>query len=190
MTWMTEDGLHEGWAAARFADGAISGSTGPDGYRVSYSADGAEAWELDEWRPDDAVVGWIGACTCGWRGQPWTRVADRAEEDLAARRAFGDYVTEDGRVLFDADRDVVADAVHAEWKQHIYPELLLAEVAALAQEHAEAGRRLAEAVGRARAVELSWSDIGTAAGITRQSAWERWRHVPVPAAPNREGAAA
>jgi hypothetical protein len=190
MTWMTEDGTHEGWVAARFADGAISGGVGPAGYRVSYDADGAEAWQREEWRPDAAVVGWMGACTCGWRAEPWARVAAQAEEDLAARRAFGDYLAEDGRVLFDVDHAAIADAVHGEWKRHIEPDVVLAEVAALAGEHAEVGRRLADAVGRARAVGASWTDIGAAAGITRQSAHERWRHVPVPAAPDREGAPA
>jgi hypothetical protein len=182
VTWQTEDGGHEGWVAARFADGAISGSTGPAGYRISYLADGTEVGDRDEWRADDAVVGWVGACTCGWRSRPWDRVATRTDEDVTARRAFGDYVTPDGRMLFDEDRDVVTDAVHAEWRTHVQPHQALADVAALAREHAEVGHQLADAVGRARAVGASWTDIGAAAGITRQSAHERWRNVPVPAA--------
>jgi hypothetical protein len=32
-------------------------------------------------------------------------------------------------------------------------------------------------VKQARAAGLSWTDISTALGVTRQSAWERWREV-------------
>lgn len=35
-------------------------------------------------------------------------------------------------------------------------------------------RRLTEAVLLARAAGISWEDIGSAAGVTRQAAWQRW----------------
>lgn len=38
----------------------------------------------------------------------------------------------------------------------------------------EVDRAIAHAVSGMRARGVSWSDIGTAAGISRQSAWERW----------------
>jgi biotin operon repressor len=46
----------------------------------------------------------------------------------------------------------------------------------------EAQRRLEKYVRRARAAGASWQAIGTALGITRQSAWERFRHLPADAA--------
>ena len=27
--------------------------------------------EVEEWRPDAEVVGWIAGCTCGWRAASW-----------------------------------------------------------------------------------------------------------------------
>lgn len=176
MSWSTEDGKHEMWIAARFADGAVSGGSGPNGYQVAYAADGTELHGRQEYRPDTAAVGWIGVCTCGWRSQPWTRVADRTEEDLSARRAFGDYLLE-GRVLFDDNRAEVEQAIHAEWKRHIKPDQLLADIAELTARRREIDDRLAAKVAKARQVKIPWEDIGRAAGITRQSAWERWREV-------------
>ncbi len=41
----------------------------------------------------------------------------------------------------------------------------------------EAQRRLEEYVRRARAAGASWQAVGAAIGITRQSAWERFRHL-------------
>jgi hypothetical protein len=190
VTWSTEDGKHEGWVAALFADGAIHGSSRFDGFQASYAADGSEMFFPEDWRPHTAVVGWVGACTCGWRSQPWTRASVRAGEDLAARRAFGDYVWVDGEavtdfdpatvsgpVLFDVDHKVVAEAVHAEWKRHIEPALLLGEIAELTARRREVDERLAVAVAQARKAKTPWEDIGRAAGITRQSAHERWARI-------------
>ncbi len=44
----------------------------------------------------------------------------------------------------------------------------------------EAQRRLEEYVRRARAAGASWQAVGAALGITRQSAWERFRRVYAP----------
>lgn len=174
MSWSTEDGAHEMWIAARFADGAISGGYSNAGYRIMYAADGTDVYAREENRPDTASVGWIGVCTCGWRSTPWTRVSDRAQEDLAARRAFGDYLYE-GQVMFDQNRAEVEQVIHAAWKRHIEPERLLTEIAELTGRRREIDQRLATTVAQARKANTPWEDIGRAAGITRQSAWERWR---------------
>ena len=187
MGFATEDGKHEGWVAALFADGAISGTSSAQGFQASYAADGGEMFYLDDWRPHSAVIGWVGACTCGWRSVPWTRVGTSTEEDLAARRAYGDFVWIDremvtdfdpaappGPVWFDVDHNAIGEITHAEWKQHIEPDLLLAEIANLTAQRQEVDERLAATVARARAVSLTWEDIGRAAGVTRQSAHERW----------------
>jgi hypothetical protein len=191
MSFMTEDGKHEGWVAALFHD-ALSVGSGPEGFLVKvnmYPADRAADGDVepDDWRSHEAAIGWIGACTCGWRSAPWTRAAKPTDEDLAARRAFGDFVWIDGAavtdfdpanppgpVLFDIDHRAIGEITHAEWKQHIEPDRLLAQIADLTAQRHELDERLAKAVAQARAVNATWEDIGRAAGITRQSAHERW----------------
>jgi biotin operon repressor len=42
----------------------------------------------------------------------------------------------------------------------------------------EARHRVDEYVRHARAAGASWQQVGSALGITRQSAWERFRHLP------------
>ncbi|MFI0349924.1 hypothetical protein [Actinomadura sp. 9N407] len=123
------------------------------------------------------AIGWRGHCACGWRGQLWERVTDPAEHDLTARRIHdptlidGDLV--DGQRWGDAPTEV-EQAVHREWHDHVRPlealELVRAEHAAVA----EAQRRLDDAVRAAREAGSSWTEIGKAAWMTRQSAHERW----------------
>lgn len=48
------------------------------------------------------------------------------------------------------------------------------DVGTAAVAYRDAGDQLDAAVGRARAAGASWTDVGKAAGITRQSARERW----------------
>lgn len=188
MGWTTDDGKHEGWAAPTFTDGALGSGWGAppaerlgreltaEDYGVLVAWIGQRELEYDEWqyRPEAEVTGWVAACGCGWRGTPWTRVADPAEQNVADRRAYS------GGGDFDQAPREVEDACHAEWHEHVRPHQVLADIVGLADAHAEIGRRLADAVGRARAVGASWADIGAAAGMTRQSAHERWRNVPIP----------
>lgn len=42
MTRSTEDGKHEGWVAARFADGALSAGRSGQGLQIGYAGDGTE----------------------------------------------------------------------------------------------------------------------------------------------------
>ncbi|MEU8347859.1 hypothetical protein AB0C74_39695 [Spirillospora sp. NPDC048832] len=181
MSWQTDDGAHEGWAPAVWADGWISvGSgvggalvlpVGPDGRTVH---DGPDTFR-DGWTAD----GWRGHCTCGWRGQMWERVSDPAEHDVTARRIYdGDPVLIDGKPV-DVQRwgtapAEVEEAVYAEWDAHVRPLGALDVVRAEANAVAEAQIRLADAVQAARAEGSSWAEIGRAAGMTRQSAHERW----------------
>ena len=170
MTWTAEDGQHEGWVAAFFLDGAISVGSGREGLAVSAGG----GVEVDEWRPAENAIGWIGACNCGWRSVPWVRVTEETEQDLAEHRAFGDILYE-GQMVFDECPSEVEQAVHGEWKRHIEPDLLLGEIAELTACRREVDERLAAAVAQARRLKVAWEDIGRAAGgITRQSAWERW----------------
>jgi hypothetical protein len=172
MTWTTEDGKHEAWVAAVFRDGAISVGSGPEGLAVH--AGGAAKIEIDEWRPAENAIGWIGACSCGWRSTPWVRATDETEQDLAEHRAFGDVLYE-GQMVFDECPREVEQGVHVEWKRHIEPDLLLGEISELTARRREVDEHLAATVAKARRLKVAWEDIGRAAGgITRQSAWERW----------------
>lgn len=183
MTWQTDDGKHEGWVAPTFADGGLGSgwgvaATGEGTAGVLVARIGDRELDSDDWqyRPEAEVTGWVMACDCGWRGQPWTRATSLADQDLAARRAYSP-----GDNYGDGPREI-EDACHTEWLAHIRPHQVLAEISTLTAEHADVDQRLADAVGRARAVGVSWTDIGAAAGITRQSAHERWRHVQPAAA--------
>jgi hypothetical protein len=171
MTWTTEDGKHEAWVAAFFGDGAISVGSGPEGLAVH--AGGAAPIAIDEHRPAENAIGWVGACSCGWRSTPWVRVADLDDQDLTRHRAYGDYLYE-GQLVFDESPREIEQAVHAEWQQHLEPALLLAEIADLTTQRRALDDRLAATVARARRAKLAWEDIGRAAGVTRQSAHEKW----------------
>jgi hypothetical protein len=173
VSWLSEDGQHEGYVARVFADGALGAGVAPEGVIVSELGDvvlGREDWEH---RPAGEVVGFVAACECGWRGLPWTRVTSPDRFDLTARRV--DASDED--VLYPDGTTTIERLARLEWDKHTAPDEALVEVTVLAAEQAAVGRRLDAAVARARAAGASWDRIGTAAGITRQSAHERWRHV-------------
>jgi hypothetical protein len=124
--------------------------------------------------PDAEVIGWRGACTCGWRGLMWTRIGSAAEEDLARRRA---YIPSFG---FSFPSATVEEAIEGEWRAHAAPVMLVAAVGLAAGEYARAGERLTAAVAEARAAGSTWAEIGAAVGITRQAAQERWKNARYP----------
>jgi hypothetical protein len=101
----------------------------------------------------------------------WARVPSASLEDLARHRVFAP----DSDVDAD-DRPEVAEAARAVWQRdHLDPLDVEAEIRAAADARREADARLDVAVARARRLGRSWADIGAAAGMTRQSANERWR---------------
>ena len=76
----------------------------------------------------------------------------------------------------------VEDRLRDEWEQHVYAHHPLARVAALTRrsDHLagllrELADELGTAVRHARAQGASWTDVGGAAGTTKQAAWERWK---------------
>lgn len=168
MSYQTDDGLHEGSEAAEFPDGRFSVGPGSGGALVRFLRPeldtDAEPGVLD----GRTAIGWRGVCTCGWRGPLWERVADPVGHDLSARKVFDP----DPSVYGDPPPGI-EDVIHQEWRGHL-PSPSLADVGAAAEEARKAEVRLNEAVQRARADGSSWADIGAAAGITRQSAHERW----------------
>jgi hypothetical protein len=168
MSYQGDDGLHEGWEAAEFPDGRFSVRTGNGGVlgrwlRPELDTD-AEPGVLD----GRTAIGWRGVCECGWRGPLWERATDPMEHDLAARKVFDPVPSQWADVPAGID-----DRIYQEWRGHLPPPALT-DIRAAAEDVRKAETRLDEAVARARADGSSWADIGEAAGITRQSAHERW----------------
>ena len=172
MGWTSNDYNHEGYVAAIAPDGRLSsGSTGAGmfvhGITGNYPPAG-EFYPDEEIVPNDLIMSWRGACTCGWQGEPWQRVLTAADADLATRKEYvpvGEFADVSGEV---------EEAVREEWLVHIAPSEAILGVEAAAREHRQAGHRLDKTVAAAKAAGASWTDIGRAAGISRQAAHERW----------------
>lgn len=171
MGWVSNDNEHEGWAAAVAPDGRLSSSSSGAGMLVEGTTGRYKPDKIlpgHEVVPDSEIIGWRGACSCGWRGEMWERVTSPAAADLTHRR---DYVPP--HEFADASSKV-EDAIHDEWKAHIAPSEAVLGVEAAAREYHQAGHRLDKTVAAAKAAGASWADIGRAVGISRQSAHERW----------------
>ncbi|NHW48608.1 hypothetical protein HAV21_17180 [Paenarthrobacter sp. MSM-2-10-13] len=172
MGWTSNDYNHEGWVAFVAPDGRLSGSS--TGAGVLFHGITGEYPHAGEFNPDeeivpnDLIMSWRGACTCGWQGELWQRVPTAADADLATRKEYvpsGEFADVSGEV---------EEAVREEWLVHIAPSEAILGVEAAAKEHRQAGLRLDKTVAAAKAAGASWTDIGRAAGISRQAAHERW----------------
>ncbi|MET3370656.1 UNVERIFIED_CONTAM: hypothetical protein ABIE34_003933 [Jeotgalibacillus campisalis] len=172
MGWTSNDYQHEGYVAEIAPDGRLSGSSTSAGILfhgiTGHYQPAGESDPNDEIVPHDLIMSWRGACTCGWQGELWQRVLTPEEADIATRKEYvplGDaaYVSME-----------VEDAVQDEWMIHIAPSEAILGVEAAAKEHRQAGHRLDKTVAAAKAAGASWTDIGRAAGISRQAAHERW----------------
>jgi hypothetical protein len=171
MSWDLDGGGHEGWAAPVLGDGREAhGSSGHGQFARGITG----KYPVDPYMPeveivpDNHVVGWRGVCECGWRGQTWTRVFDKELEDLGLLRSFvasGDYADASG---------AVEEAIHGEWENHVSPLLALREIKLARQASLVAEQKLTAAVLAARRVQATWADIGSAAGMSRQAAHQRW----------------
>lgn len=170
MGRQTDDGKHEGYVAHWFADDRWSSTWSSGGYLISDRADGSML-PIEEWipRPPAEVIGWRPMCGCGWRGSFWTRVDSPAEEDISRQRGYGSE--------FGDPSGELEDAAMREWERHIAPSQAAYPVELAAREFYDAQDRLNDAVRQARAGGASWTDIGDAAGMSRQSAHQRWSKV-------------
>ena len=192
MTWITGDGDHEGWAAAEFPDGRVSTAEAADGLIVQTPEEAVSAASLAGAAASLAradvingrnAVGWLGLCSCGWRGPLWRRVPSASAADPARRLVYWASPT-----TWAKPADSTSDAIRQEWKDHL-PSPAIAGVRAAAAADRKAGADLDDAVARARLDGESWAAIGDAAGMTRQAAHERWgkRQPAGPAATAQEG---
>lgn len=174
MGWITDDGDHEGWAAAEFPDGRVStGASSAAGVLIRTPEDAISMASIASAETADGrtAIGWRGMCTCGWRGPLWRRVPT---EDAAALAR---------RLVYWAEPDIWAEppgalpeAIRDEWNAHL-PSPALVGVKAAAAAARQADGDLDEAVRRARLDGATWAAIGDAAGMTRQSANERWKRL-------------
>lgn len=138
---------------------------GHEGYPATVLDDGTETSVHTE-TIQNRVTGWRAACECGWRGtQFWPRAAFRDWTSSIAPDEVAGFATGHG--------------AYGEWFEHLHAALPGLAVHDAAQELAAARETLDQAVATARASGASWTLIGKAAGITRQSAHERWGgHTP------------
>lgn len=137
-------------------------------------------------RPAREVTGWAVCCDCTrgdtsrhttWIGPTFTRVSSPELEDLAVLRLFA----RDDDVSYVAERAEVEGAVIDGWRcEHAFSADALSEVETDAIASDDASQRLDAAVAIARHGGASWANIGQAAGMTGQSAHERWCGVDGP----------
>ncbi len=88
----------------------------------------------------------------------------------------GVYICEDciqasAAIIAGSDSTVSASAP---WERELSDEEVLAQLPRLAVVGAQAERALALLVNKARGQGITWTRIGAALGMTRQSAWERF----------------
>lgn len=176
--------LHEAALTPVFEDGQRSiGTTIVDGVSYELLGDPADT-DAESQRPSAAIVGWVLECDCrrgGGHGSPstrwesrrkWSRVPSASLEVVERGRVFAG----DDDVACAGDRDDVKEAAQDIWmREHIEPLDVDDEIRAAINARREAEDRLDAAVSKARQVGLSWAKIGEAAGMTAQSAHERWK---------------
>jgi hypothetical protein len=96
------------------------------------------------------IAGWTVCCSCGWSSDCLQRQPDRSPAD------FGPLLTD--------------------WERHLWPTRTLVRLGDLTAEIEGLQRQRDRVAGFARALNLTWSQIGSAAHMSRQSAQERWSH--------------
>lgn len=187
MSWTTADGGHEAYLAAEFADGQrATGSSGggvPDDQIIvatEYDGEpGAITSARHTTRPAAEVIGWRVVCNCydtssvtkTWVSDLLVRVPSATLEDVRAGRIYA----ADGDVVDVDFRDDVAAMATGRWhREHLDGPQALGRIRDARGRVAAAERELHEAVRDARAAGESWEAIGRAAGITRQTAHQRW----------------
>lgn len=204
MGWVTEDGLHEGWMAAEFADGTIaagiSGGGVPDDQIIIEQQwdEQTRSWRYTT-RPAAEVIGWRIRCDCRyefgnrglipeaerWRSDLLPRVPSNALEDIAEG---GIYAADEDIPGVTTREDVDTLVQDRWWREHAGGQEALARVQHARKQFAAIEQELANAVAIARAAGASWDAIGRAVGISRQSAHERWRRLdPVTAGKDGSG---
>ncbi|GAB3930634.1 hypothetical protein GCM10011575_47480 [Microlunatus endophyticus] len=195
MGYIDDEGLHEARLAPEFLDGArgigtMSGKVPNDHVIVDAQYVGEPGSPSAETRyasrPAAEVIGWRVVCECStptsygavsnWVSDLLVRVPTAALEDLAAGRI---YATDDQTAgWLDDSREDVADLAVKIWReQHLAIPTALGRLERARWSVESAQRALDAAAVDARTAGASWDAIGRAAGMTRQSAHQRWAHL-------------
>lgn len=103
------------------------------------------------------VIGWRSACQCGWQGAEFYPRSEWPTTDEYARSPE----EVDARCMVD-------------WERHLRVVMPVLAIHDLTRQIAQAQDDLHDAVTAARAVGVSWTEIGEAAGTTGRAARERW----------------
>lgn len=170
MGWI-QDGAydHEGWVANVLDDGRIAGGSTGGGVvvREVTEADETAGYEIRSFHngsrevviPWSRVATWQVRCECGWEGSRRPAETNPKNNDRDCAEEF-------------------EDAFLPEWEIHVAPFVALSELDRLVDEHRSLGNRIEEKVALARSVGASWSDVGRAAGMSKQGAQQRWGSSP------------
>lgn len=153
MSWMSEAPPHEGWVANIVADGRVSASSNALGVFVT-TAGGDE-----EHLPWDQVVVWRMTCECGWTGPSVPAFTDPE---------YG---------FRDCPDEIADSTMLPAWTAHVAPFEAVLELGTVCAEIDRLSRRAEDLVASARSAGVSWSQLGSAAGLTRQGAQQRWGHL-------------
>ncbi len=175
MGWIRDGAYaHEGWVANVLADGRVaSGSTAGGVIVHELTGDDVAAERevrrypgsdyLDVVIPWDQVLTWRLTCECGWTGRE--RPAQVASDSPI-----------DGYRDYDAFPEI-EEAFAREWSAHVEPFAALADLNQLVDELRTGEARIDDKVRFARSSGASWSQIGRAAGLSKQGAQQRWGHL-------------
>ncbi|MBS0661288.1 MAG: hypothetical protein JSR82_23985 [Verrucomicrobia bacterium] len=190
MGWIDDAGLHEGYVVAEWSDGVRSSGT------YAGDMDDDQVIVDDIWddvtrtmsyvtRPAAEIVGWRLLCDCRSPYGDGNLPEERRWRSELLRRVPGEggpRTNGEGTITAPDDDlhpmlwsdDVMDELSRIWWDQHIAPADRLDKLTdAVRAENAarEATNRLAR---EARDGGATWDQIGRAAGITRQSAQQRW----------------
>ncbi len=172
MGWIRDGAYeHEGWVANVLADGRETGSSTNGGVVLFDVTDAdREAGHVRQmfYGGEEAVIPWESGlvttwrvrCECGWTG---------------SERPIQLTTEPSGNVHGHSEgRPETEEAFHQEWIEHVAPFVALHDVGELVEQQRGIEDRIEDAVRLARSNGASWSQIGRAAGLTKQGAQQRW----------------
>lgn len=168
MGWIKDGAYdHEGWVANVLADGSVAGSSTSGGVIVhELTGDddvaGREVRRYDGTDHVDIVVAWDQVatwrvtCQCGWTG---------TERPAVTEAKYGTR---------HCPEDLEDQWAGPEWDAHVAPFAALHELEQLLDQQRDLESGIADKVRLARTGGASWSQVGRAAGLSKQGAQQRW----------------
>lgn len=161
---------HEGWVANVLADGRVSASTTSGGVIVHELTgddvvagrevrryDGSD--HVDVVVPWDQVATWRVTCQCGWTG---------SERPAVTETKYGTR---------DCPESLEDSWAAPEWDAHVAPFAALADLEQLVDQLRDVETSIADKVRLARTGGASWTQVGRAAGLSKQGAQQRWGQI-------------